>query len=117
VVLVDSSVWVDHFHRGDKQLTALLEAGEVLMHTLVIGELACGHLAQRRTTLEFLHALPRAREASSDEVLQLIERGRLSGKGLGIVDVHLIAAARLSDATLWTRDRVLAAAVERLRVM
>lgn len=95
----------------------LLEAGEVITHSLVIGELACGHLSQRLTTLECLQALPKAAEASADEVLQLIERAGLAGKGLGIVDVHLLAASRLSNALLWTRDRVLAATAERLRAM
>jgi predicted nucleic acid-binding protein len=92
----------------------LLEDGDVLTHSLVIGELACGNLATRRTTIELLHALPVATEASPDEVLALIERGRLHGIGLGIVDVHLLAAARLSDATLWTHDKILAQASARL---
>jgi len=116
MVLVDSSVWVDHFHRPDARLVELLEAGEVITHSMVIGELACGQLAHRRTTLALLHALPRAPEASTAEVLALIEHRRLFGLGIGIVDVHLLAAARLVDATLWTKDRALAGAAERLRL-
>ena len=117
MVLVDSSVWVDHFHRPNARLVGLLEAGEVFTHSLVIGELACGNLGARRTTLESLHALPHATEASSIEVLALIERGRLYGIGLGVVDVHLLASALLSDAELWTRDQVLARAARQLRAM
>jgi hypothetical protein len=115
VVLVDSSVWVDHFRRSDVRLVALLEAGEVLSHPFVIGELACGNLASRRQTLEWLHALPKAEEASADEVLALIERHRLHGTGLGVVDAHLLAAMMLNDVELWTRDQALARAARRLR--
>jgi predicted nucleic acid-binding protein len=117
VVLVDSSVWVDHFRRADARLCALLEAGDVLTHSLVIGELACGSLASRRATLGLLHALPRAVEASAPEVLAFIERAQLHGAGLGIVDVHLLAAMRLNDVELWTRDQALARAAARLRAM
>ncbi len=117
MVLVDSSIWVNHFHRSDARLVALLESGEVLTHSLVLGELASGSLSPRRTTLDLLHTLPGAVEASSDEVLSLIERGRLWDTGLGVVDVHLLAAARLSDAALWTHDKALARAAERLGAM
>ena len=94
-----------------------LENGEVAVHPFVIGELACGNLASRRTTLELLHALPKADEASASEVLTLIERGRLHGTGLGVVDAHLLASMLLSDAELWTRDQPLAKAAARLRSM
>ncbi len=117
MVLVDSSVWVSHFHRRDARLVALLESGDVLSHSLVIGELACGNMTARRTTLELLHLLPRSVEASTTEVLRLIERAGLFGTGLGMVDVHLLAAARLSDASLWTHDRALARAAERIHTM
>jgi hypothetical protein len=116
MVLVDSSVWVDHFHHTEPRLTALLDAGEVATHSLVIGELACGQLSQRRSVLALLHALPGAVEASTSEVLLLIERERLHGAGLGIVDMHLLAAARLSDVRLWTRDKTLGRAALRLGV-
>lgn len=115
MVLVDSSVWVDHFHRPEPQLIARLEAGEVLTHSMVIAELACGHLASRRTTLGLLHALPKAEEASPAEVLALVENDRLWGAGLGAVDVHLLASVRLSDAAIWTRDKALARAAGRRR--
>ena len=117
MILVDSSVWVGPFHRPDQRLVRLLEAGEVLMHALIIGELACGNLASRRTTLELLHALPKADEASNGEVLTLIERGRLHGTGLGVEAVHLLASMLLSDTELWTRDQCLAKAAARRRTM
>ncbi len=117
MVLVDSSVWVDHFHRKDDLLAELLEAGEVLTHPLVIGELACHRLVARQLTLGLLHALPGAMEASADEVLALIGHARLWGRGLGVVDMHLLASARLNDARLWTRDKVLAKVATRLRLM
>jgi len=106
---------VDHFQRTDARLAKLLEAGEVLTHSLVIGELACGDLASRRQTLDWLLALPKADEASADEVLALIERHRLHGTGLGVVDAHLLASMMLSDAELWTRDQPLARVARRLR--
>ena len=115
MVLVDSSVWVDHFHRADRRLVELLQNGEVFTHPLVIGELACGALVARQTTLSLLHALPCAEVASEGETLALIERGRLFGAGLGIVDAHLLASMLLTDVELWTRDRALARAATRLR--
>jgi len=115
VVLVDSSIWADHLRRSDARLMQLLEAGEVLTHPLVIGELACGNLASRRQTLEWLHALPKAEEVSADEVLAFIERHRLHGTGLGIVDAHLLASMMLSTTELWTRDQALARVARRLR--
>jgi predicted nucleic acid-binding protein len=115
VVLVDSSVWVDHFHRANRRLVDLLDGGDVLTHPLVIGELACGALVAREETLDLLHALPRAQQASEHEVLTLIERGRLFGMGLGIVDAHLLASMLLSGVELWTRDRALSRAAARLR--
>lgn len=115
MVLVDSSVWVDHFHRANPRLIALLDAGEVLTHSLVIGELACGNLTARRTTLDLLHALPKADEAASGEVLAFIEHRRLHGLGLGVVDVHLLASMLLSGAELWTRDQALAKAAAKLQ--
>ncbi len=115
MVLVDSSVWVDHFHRADARLVELLQSGEVLTHSLVIGELACGNLGARRQTLGLLRALPRATEASAEEVLAFIERHRLHGIGIGVVDAHLLAAMMLSDAELWTRDQALSRAARRIR--
>jgi predicted nucleic acid-binding protein len=115
VILVDTSVWVDHLRRGDAKLVALLESATVLTHPFVIGEIACGGLADRATVLELLQDLPMATVAQSDEVLAFIERCQLHGKGIGYVDVHLLAAVALTpSARLWTRDRRLRTAAQSL---
>jgi predicted nucleic acid-binding protein len=97
-------------------LAAALELGRVAAHPCVIGELACGNMPRRSTTLRLLEALPRVSTARHDEVMALIERQRIAGKGLGWVDAHLLAAARLSDTPLWTLDRALRRAAEALGV-
>ncbi len=104
-VLVDTSVWVDHLRRGNSELAGLLEEGGVLTHPHVMGELACGTLHRRGRILSLLQALPRAPEARFEEVLELVERHGLYGRGLGWIDVHLLAAARLAAVPLWTLDR------------
>ncbi len=109
MILVDTSVWIDHFRRGNAALAELLERGEVLTHPLVIGELACGQLKRRREILDLLHALPPATVASEAETLLFIERRKLMGKGMGYIDAHLLASVTLTDdASLWTVDRKLA---------
>ena len=114
MVLVDTSVWVSHFRCGEEHLKDLLEASEVLMHPFIIGELALGNFRRRDEIMTFLRALPAAEAAESDEVLEFIERNDLAGAGLGYVDVHLLAAARISKASLWTADRPLQVAARRL---
>jgi predicted nucleic acid-binding protein len=116
-VLVDTSVWVDHLHRGNRQLAEHLEAARVWTHPFVIGELACGSLAQRTLVLKMLEALPRAPLVAHGEVLQLIETWSLSGKGLGWIDMHLLASARLAGLLLWTLDKRLATAARELAVL
>jgi predicted nucleic acid-binding protein len=114
--LVDTSVWVDHLRRGDTQLVALLERGAVVMHPFVVGEIACGSLANRGAVLELLQDLPTAVVADNDEVLGFIERHGLHGKGIGYVDVHLLASVALSGAAaLWTRDKRLRSAADDMR--
>jgi predicted nucleic acid-binding protein len=106
LILVDTSVWVDHLRRGDARLRALLESASVLTHPCVIGEIACGSLADRTMVLELLGNLPMAAAADDEEALAFIERHRLHGKGLGYVDVHLLAAVALTPgARIWTRDK------------
>lgn len=106
MILVDASVWVDHLRAGDRTLTGLLDAGMVLAHPFVIGELALGHLRQRELVLSMLQDLPQASLASDREVLHFIDRSALFGKGIGYVDAHLLTAVRLTaGAALWTRDR------------
>jgi predicted nucleic acid-binding protein len=109
VILVDTSVWVRHLREGDADLAAALERAEVWAHPWVIGELACGRLSDRATVLELLRALPAAPVASLDEVLALIERRALMGRGIGWVEVQLLASALLAGVPLWTLDRRLAA--------
>ena len=110
MILADTSVWVEHFRRGEPRLVRALEAGEVLGHPHILGELALGNLAQRELILELLAALPQAVGAAEAEVLTLIQSARLHGRGIGYVDAHLLAAVRLPPgARLWTFDRRLAA--------
>lgn len=117
MILVDSSIWIDHFRSDDLALLAHLEADRVLMHPYVLGEIAVGSLRDRRDTLVRLSDLPQATVAHTTEALVLIDRERLWGFGLSYVDVHLLASARLMTQTrLWSRDKRLAATAERLGV-
>lgn len=114
MVLVDTSVWIAHFRHGEPVLADLLSEGLVLTHPFVSGELACGNLKQRAVTLSNLHALPEAVTATTSEVLKLIGDRRLWGRGLGWIDVHLLASALLSNCRLWTLDNRLAAAAREI---
>lgn len=117
MILVDTSIWVDHFRQPNVRLVALLNGAEVLTHGFVIGELALGNLANRKVILSLLGDLPRAPLADEDEVLELIERRALHGVGIGYVDAHLIAAALLAGgAALWTRDKRLRSVAERIGI-
>ena len=114
MILVDTSVWVDHLRRGDAQLVDLLERSAVVIHPFVVGEIACGRLSDRALTLELLQQLPMAIVAESDEVLGYIERHNLHGKGIGYIDVHLLASAAIGGTKLWTRDKRLGAVAREL---
>ena len=115
MILVDTSVWVDHLRVGDTILESLLESGRVLVHPFVVGELALGKLQHRQTILVSLQDLPRANAATDQEVLHFIERHALAGLGIGYVDVHLLASTQLTPgSSLWTRDKRLSAVAERL---
>jgi hypothetical protein len=116
MILVDTSIWIDHLRRGDRQLAMLLEGGEVVCHPFVIGEIACGSLARRPVILELLHALPRTGQAEHDEILMFIEDRRLHGGGIGLVDTHLLWAAVGQAHALWTRDARLRRIATRLGV-
>jgi hypothetical protein len=108
LILVDTSVWVDHLRRGDPGLVDLLERSAVVMHPFVAGEIACGSLRDRKALLELLQDLPAAVVATDDEVMQFIERQALYGEGIEYVDVHLLASVALTGSTrLWTRDQKL----------
>lgn len=109
MILVDTSVWVEHLRHGLPRLATLLQVGKVMIHPWVIGELACGNLRNRQQVLELLLGLPMASVASDAEVLLLIEREQLMGRGIGYIDAHLLASARLSHCRLWTQERRLVA--------
>ena len=104
-MIVDTSIWVKHFRTGERALAERLELGVVLLHPFVIGELACGNLRNRMEILTSLDSLPKPILANHDEALGLVERERLHGRGIGWVDVHLLASARLSWSPIWTLDR------------
>jgi predicted nucleic acid-binding protein len=115
MVLIDTSVWVNHLQRSNDELITLLNSGQVLAHPFVIGELALGSLLQRSTVLEALQNLPACTTATDAEVLSFINSSALHGIGIGYVDAHLLAAARLTPAAkLWTLDKRLQAAAARL---
>lgn len=110
MILVDTSVWIDHFRKGTALLVAALEGDRVLMHPFVLGELACGSMKNRSEVMRLLNDLPAAPLATEAETLDFIERRSLMGRGIGYIDVHLLASATLAgDAQLWTRDSRLAA--------
>jgi predicted nucleic acid-binding protein len=107
IVLVDTSVWIDHLRGGKPRLADLLDGALVACHPLVIGELACGNLRNREEILALLSELPMALVADHAEALEFLHHHRLHGRGLGWVDVHLLASARLTESTLWTLDKSL----------
>ena len=109
MILVDTSIWIDHLRTGDPELSELLRDGQVLAHPWVTGELALGHLSRRSEILGLLQNLPQATVATDDEVLTFIDKRHLFGLGIGYVDAHLMAATTLTTAArLWTRDKRLA---------
>lgn len=116
MILVDTSVWIDHFRRRNQDLIDALEAGEVLGHPFIRGELACGTLRNRQEILSLLRDLPQAIVADQDEVLHLIEEHHLMGRGLGYIDAHLLASALLGRAGIWTRDKPLTVAAEAMEL-
>ena len=117
MILVDTSVWIDHLQTSIALLADALEAEDVLVHPFVIGELACGEMKERHKVLGLLTTLPSIVVATDEEVLLFIENHRLMGKGIGYVDAHLLASTALTDgAQLWTRDKRLIAIAEQLQI-
>jgi predicted nucleic acid-binding protein len=117
LILVDTSIWIDHLHLAVPSLVDALEIEVVLTHPFVIGELACCRLARRNEVLDLLFALPSSVVATDAEAFELIERQQLAGRGIGYIDVHLLASVLLThQATLWTRDGRLAAVARSLGV-
>jgi len=117
MILVDTSIWIDHLQSGKEGLIALLNNSQVSMHPFVLGELACGNLNQRTEILALLNDLPQASVAQNEEVLFVIEQHKLMGKGIGYVDAHLLSASLLNSNTrLWTRDKHLSTLACKLNI-
>ena len=117
MILVDTSIWIDHLRTGDAALVRLLNDNAVLAHPWVTGELSLGDLRHRDEVISLLRGLPQAVVADEDEVLRLVDREGLYGTGIGYVDAQLLAATRLTpDARLWTRDRRLATVTAQLEL-
>ncbi len=114
MILVDTSVWVAHLRQGSRRLEGLLDEGRVACHPYVVGELACGTLDNRAEILSLLQALPSALTVTQDEFFSFVELNQLMGRGIGFVDVHLLASALVSDLGLWTSDKRLRSAAEGL---
>jgi len=110
VILVDTPVWIDHLRRGDTMLARLLENNRVGMHAMVLGELACGNLRNRTRLIKLWDNLEFLPEASHHEAMYFLEKHGLMGRGIGYIDVHLLASVALvADGKLWTHDSRLAA--------
>lgn len=116
MILVDTSIWVDHFRHGDQPLIDLLSSGQVAMHPYVCGELALGNLKPRAEILQLLADLPQASVAEEGELLHIVESRKLMGLGIGLIDAHLIASALLDACMLYTRDKRLLAVATRLKI-
>ena len=116
MVLVDTSIWVTHLRRGSRQLEKLLTDAEVICHPFIICELACSNLKNRNEIISLLQSLPMASTIEFDEFLFFIDRNQLMGKGVGFVDVHILASAQLAGVPLWTADKRLKSAADQLEL-
>ena len=114
MVIVDTSIWVTHLRQGSRQLEKLLLDAEVMCHPFIVGELACGNLKNRNEIISLLQSLPMAPTIALDEFLFFIDRHHLMGKGVGFVDVHLLASAQLTGKPLWTADKWLNSTADQL---
>ena len=116
MILVDTSVWIDHFRRGNQLLKSTLEEGLVFCHPFIIGELACGNLGNRDEILRMMRELPQARTAENSEVMYFINDYKLYGSGLGWVDMNIIASSMLTQCRLWTLDNKLKRVALKLKI-
>jgi len=116
MILVDTNVWIKHLRESNAELTEQLNIGFVACHPFIIGELACGNLSNRAEILMLLQALPSTPIVEPSEILDFIENNSLMGRGLGYVDMHLLASAILGNVVFWTLDRRLNEAATELRV-
>jgi len=116
MILADTSIWIDHLRSPNAHLSARLHAISIGIHPWVIGELACGNLSKRAAFLRQLQSLPQLMPAAEDEVLSFIEHNKISGRGIGYIDMHLLAAAKLNGTRLWTRDKRLNQTASELKI-
>lgn len=105
MILLDTSVWVDHLRKGDELVVQVLESGQAAVHAFVAGELACGNLKSRGLVLDLLRSLPQIHTANDEEVLFYVETHQLMGRGIGYIDAHLLAATAVAESLLWSRDK------------
>ena len=105
MVLVDTSVWIGHLQKGNNHLQSLLIKGVVVCHQYIIGELACGNLKNRSEIIELLQSLPNIPQIELQEYLYFVEKHNLSGRGVGFVDIHLLASSKLGQVKIWTLDK------------
>lgn len=117
MVLVDTSVWIDHFFKSNLRLTGLLKEGYVFIHPFITGELACGNIKNRNEILKLLHSLPQIKISNHNEILYFIEKNKLYGKGLGYIDIHLLASCKLDNAKLYTHDKKLIHVAKNLHII
>lgn len=116
MVLVDTSVWINHLQAGNAKLKELLLEAEVFSHPFIIGELACGNLINRAEVLALMEALPLSLPVTNEEFHHFLNQNKLMGRGIGFVDIHILASARISGISLWTEDKNLKAAARELRL-
>ena len=107
MILVDTSVWIDHFHQSDEDLIELLLSNQVCIHPFILGELSCGNISNRKEVISLLRTLRSIDLVEDDEVFILIKDRKLFGKGLGFIDIHLLASAMIHHIPIWTRDKSL----------
>ncbi len=107
MILVDTSVWIDHFLHSDEDLKELLLSNQVCIHPFILGELSCGNISNRKEVLSLLRTLRSIDLVLDEEVFILIEDRKLFGKGLGFIDIHLLASALIHHVHIWTRDKSL----------
>lgn len=106
MILVDTSVWIDHLRKHDEQLASLLQIGQVCIHPFVLGEIALGSLHNRQMVIGHLKNLPRIQTTTFEETLFFVEEFQLYSRGIGYVDSQLLAASKMSPGTqLWSRDK------------
>ncbi len=116
MVIVDTSIWIEHLREGNRRLERLLLNAEVMCHPFIIGELACGNMKNRNVFLSLVKTLPQVPAVTLDELIYFIEQNKLTGTGIGFVDAHLLASAQLSGTLLWTSDKQLKTAAIELNI-